>query len=85
MYLYAHTPIITIIIVHVVACGHPPTQLLQDSSVVTVTESDTPKTEGQSITFTCPFGFILTGPNASECTGNGEWEPDPEQVDCIGD
>ena len=50
-----------------------------------VTGSDIPKTEGQSITYSCPSGFILTGPSASVCTGNGEWEPDPGQVDCIGD
>ena len=47
--------------------------------------SDIPKTEGQSIMYSCPPGFILTGPSASVCTGNGEWEPDPGQVDCIGD
>ena len=41
--------------------------------------------EGQSITYTCPNGYILTGPNASVCMGNGEWEPDPGQVECIGE
>ena len=41
--------------------------------------------EGQYITYTCPRGFALTGPNISVCTGNGRWEPDPGQVDCIGD
>ena len=45
---------------------------------------DNPPIEGQIITYTCPFGFLLTGPNASVCTGNGEWESDPGQVDCIG-
>ena len=44
-----------------------------------------PLTEGQFITYTCPTGFILSGPNMSVCTGNREWEPDPGQVDCIGD
>jgi hypothetical protein len=69
---------------HAVTCDHPPTQSLQDP-VVMVTESDIPKVEGQFITYTCPSGFILTGPSASVCTGNGEWEPDPGQLDCIGD
>ena len=50
-----------------------------------VTESDSLPIEGRLITYTCPPGFILTGPNASVCMGNGEWEPDPGQVDCIGD
>jgi hypothetical protein len=27
---------------------------------------------------------VRTGPYASVCTGNGEWEPDPGQVACIG-
>jgi hypothetical protein len=40
--------------------------------------------EGQLITFTCPDGFVLTGPNSSVCARNGEWEPDPREVDCIG-
>ena len=44
---------------------------------------ENPHREGQFITYMCPPGFVLTGPNASVCTGNGEWEPDPGQVDCI--
>ena len=58
-----------------------PTQLLHDP-VAVVSGS---YREGKFITYTCPPGFILTGPNASVCTGNGEWEPDPGRVDCIGD
>ena len=48
---------------------------------------ENPHREGQFITYTCPpaAGFVLIGPNASVCTGIGEWEPDPGQVDCIGD
>ena len=45
---------------------------------------DRPPIEGQFITYTCPPGFILTGLNASVCMGNREWEPDPREVDCIG-
>ena len=46
---------------------------------------DGPPIEGQFVTYTCPPGIILTGPNASVCTGNGEWEPDPrDMVACIG-
>ena len=53
--------------------------------IVTVTGPDSPSVEGQFITYTCPPGFIQTGPNASVCMGNGEWEPDPGQVECIGE
>ena len=38
--------------------------------------------EGDSISFTCSSGFLLTGPNSSTCMGNGEWEPDPREVAC---
>ena len=48
-------------------------------------ESDSPLIVGQVIAYTCPHGFILTGSNASVCTGNGEWEPDLGEVECIGD
>ena len=42
--------------------------------------------EGDSVSFTCPSGLILTGPNSSTCRGNGEWEPDPRaEVACKGE
>ena len=41
-----------------------------------------PALEGENITFTCPTGAILTGPNSSTCVENGEWEPDPREVEC---
>jgi hypothetical protein len=42
--------------------------------------------EGDSVTFTCPPGLILTGPSTSRCLGNGEWEPDlrTSQPTCRG-
>ena len=49
-----------------------------------VVESDNPPIEGQFITYICPTGYVRMGPNASVCTGNREWEPDPGQVECIG-
>ena len=67
-----------------VTCDYPLTRLLR-GSVTVVTESDSPPIEGQFITYTCPPGFILTGPNMSVCMGNREWEPDPGEVECIGD
>ena len=67
-----------------VTCDYPPTQSLHDPVVVVSGSQDSPPIEGQFITYTCPPGFILTGPNASVCMGNREWEPDPGDVDCIG-
>ena len=40
--------------------------------------------EGQNITFACPTGQTLNGSNSSTCMGNGEWAPDPREVECIG-
>ena len=60
-------------------------QLLRRPIVVVSGSQDSPPIEGQLITYTCPPGFTLTGPNGSVCTGNGEWEPNPGKVDCIGD
>lgn len=69
---------------YVVTCDHVPTEVLRDR-VRVVKESHIPKLEGEFITYTCPSGSILTGPNVSVCTGNREWEPDPRLVECIGD
>ena len=62
-----------------------PSQLLEPPVTVYAESQDSPPIEGQLITYTCPTGFVLTGSNVSVCTENGEWEPDPGQVDCIGD
>ena len=41
-----------------------------------------PTLEGRTVSFSCPPGFILTGPDSATCTGNGEWEPDPRGTTC---
>ena len=43
-----------------------------------------PALEGKNITLTCGYGLTLIGPNSSTCMGNGEWEPEPREVNCIG-
>ena len=43
-----------------------------------------PALEGQNITFACPTGQTLNGSNSSTCMGNGEWKPDPGEVECTG-
>ena len=37
------------------------------------------------MTFSCPPGLVLTGPIASTCMRNGEWEPDLHELKCLGD
>ena len=67
-----------------VTCDHLPIQLSYGKAIVVSGSQDRPPIVGQFITYICPPGFTLTGPNASVCTGNREWEPDPGQVDCVG-
>ena len=60
--------------------------LLHPLAITVITNSQgNPYIEGQFITYTCLPDFGLTGPNVSVCTGNGEWEPDLGEVNCIGD
>ena len=43
-----------------------------------------PAIEGTNISFICPPGMILIGQSAAVCMRNGEWEPDPKDVECKG-
>ena len=84
-YDYTVKVIITcfVLLLHAVNCGLP-SQLLHHPVTVVNGSQGYPLMEGQVITYTCPPGFVQTGPNASVCAGNGEWEPDPGEMDCIG-
>ena len=42
-----------------------------------------PGTVGAYVTLVCDSGWVLTGPNMSTCMGNGGWEPDPREAECI--
>ena len=43
-----------------------------------------PAVEGATVILSCSPGQILSGPQASICMENGEWEPDPKKAKCIG-
>ena len=60
-------------------CDDP--SMLIHNDVIVVGYED-PTLEEENITFTCPTGAILTGPNSSTCVENGEWEPDPRELEC---
>ena len=65
-------------------CGNLAT-IVENRSTLTI-EYDYPAldVEGVSVTFSCSPGLMLSGPNASTCMRNGEWEPDPRDVECKG-
>ena len=62
-------------------CSNP---MVLVTNNVRITGYEDPALEGEVITFTCSFGLELNGPISSSCIGNGEWEPDPREVNCIG-
>ena len=64
-------------------CTNPDT-LFNGTDVIADCYED-PALEGYNITFTCPPGLVLTGPNATMCMGDGEWEPDPRLAKCKGE
>ena len=43
-----------------------------------------PAIEGATLTFDCPPQYVLVGSNTTICMENGEWEPDPGEVECHG-
>ena len=68
---------------HAVKCEDPTSQI--NSRSVTASDFRNPAVEGHNVMFSCPSGLMLTGPNTSTCMGNGEWEPDPGELKCLGD
>ena len=43
-----------------------------------------PSLEGLNLSFSCPPGQELNGPNTTTCMENGEWELDPTNLKCEG-
>ena len=74
-----------------VNCGYP--ELLSamgndsginNDSMVPSISADFPDfpIEGSIVTFSCPPGFALIGPDSATCAENKEWEPDPSGLMC---
>ena len=58
----------------------------EDSSIRVTGYSD-PALKGTNVTFQCVspgLSFFLDGPNSSVCKANGQWEPDPRDIKCLG-
>ena len=64
-------------------CNHPLSSGNLEVNSINVMGITDSITEGTTAMFSCPLGQILTGPNVSVCTGNGEWIPDTEEVQCV--
>ena len=68
-------------------CDHPFPRLTDSATQVQVSGYGDPAIVGIVVTFSCPSeltDMVLTGPNVSTCTGNGEWKPDPMDTMCKG-
>ena len=78
-----------IVVLFLANCGHPELQLLSTNDSVPRRprvdgSDDILPLEGNTISFSCPPGLALIGPNSVTCTENGEWEPDPRRLLCAG-
>ena len=69
------------LILAVQICGNP--EDLVDNSVRIFGYTE-PAVEGTVVIFHCPPGLVLDGTNTSTCTENGEWEPPPHEIHCLG-
>ena len=54
------------------------------ASVQVAFDDRQPALEGTTVSFSCPPGLVLAGPNTTTCMENGEWEPDPTNIKCKG-
>jgi hypothetical protein len=61
-------------------CRNPMSELHMN---VKIEGYEDPARDGDNVTFTCNDGFRI-GPSSSTCKGNGEWYPDPGEVNCTG-
>ena len=69
----------------IVICGHPFQDRVSVDNNSTIIEGYMdPALEGAVLSFDCPPQHVLIGPNTTTCMGNGEWEPDPMEVECKG-
>ena len=64
-------------------CDHPLHQKRHHSQIAAMGYVN-PGIRGSVVSFRCPTGLELVGPNTTICMRNGEWEPGPMETDCIG-
>ena len=64
-------------------CSYPLNE--DESRNITGYSASIPALEGTIIMFSCAYGLELIGSTISTCMGNGEWEPDPGNIECKGE
>ena len=58
-----------------VNCGYPNLlPRLENAPAIRIEDYDGIPLEGTNITFSCPPGAVLNGPNLATCAENGRWE-----------
>ena len=80
---YAHHSFIVYSFLYAANCGYYDQQSAFNISQPNLVYRGVP-TVGTIADLSCPSGMIPNGTNTTVCTGNGEWEPDPKDVQCIG-
>ena len=72
--------------IHKVKCRSLLRLLGSDDGSIRINGYRDPAIEGTDATLECSTpNLLLLGPNTVTCMGNGEWEPDPRQVLCVGE
>ena len=69
---------------HADKCADLDTLSQETGVIINGYEFEAPALEGLNVSFSCPPGLELNGPNTTTCMENGEWEPDPFKLKCEG-
>ena len=80
-YIRLHVSVLIFIII--VKCIHPQHLQMIDDSLRVLLDNEL-AVVGTNASFSCLPGQMFSGPYKSTCLENGEWEPDPREVQCIG-
>lgn len=65
---------------HAARCESPVADITDEN--ITVLGYTEPAVEGNKIFFICSTELELVGPRTSTCAANGQWKPNPREVNC---
>ena len=70
---------------YVVKCENLLCQIGSDDGTIRIHGYSDPALVRTDVTLECSSpNLVFFGPNRTTCMGNGEWEPDPGEVKCVG-